>query len=103
MIYTYSDSYLKSLVTEEIEARALADVNAMGDYSNAQKYRLVPLRAYIIVCLENVAANDDVFSVKLKEYLSQYKEAYNLAKAEANKASTESGYIPMFGIGISRS
>ena len=66
--YTYPDAYLAKFCTEAIEDRAVADIAVMGTFNAYWTEKLVVLRAYILVCLENQADPDDLFTAKLKSY-----------------------------------
>jgi len=82
LAYTYSDPYLSPLATEARETRAIADLAEINLFSQEHLARLVPLRVYIIICLESVQRSDDAFSVKLAAYRREYDNALSLAKAE---------------------
>ncbi len=47
------------------------------------------LRTYILCCLENNASGEDVFSVKLKQYQTEWKAVYAAAQAAANLAASQ--------------
>lgn len=84
MTLTYHDSYLTPLVTEEREARALADVDRIATFPTVWREKLGVLRAYILTCLESNAESEDVFSVKLKQYQKEFDAALALARAALN-------------------
>ena len=81
----YGDSYLLPRIDKnpEWEERARADVAALGAFPEYWADRLVMLRVYITCCLESLAREDDVFSVKLREYRAEYKAALTEARAAA--------------------
>jgi hypothetical protein len=88
---TYHDAYLAPLIakTPDWESRAMADVAQLGAFPTLWTNKLVVLRAYILCCLESNAAEDDVFSVKLKQYQAEWKDVYAAAKVAANLAETK--------------
>ena len=97
--YTYYDPYLLTLVTEEREARALADVNAVRtDFPAAWLERLARLRAYVITCQESQKTADDLFSVKLAQYQKEYDKMLPLAIGAADAvvaAASGTNALPM--------
>jgi len=80
---TYHDSYLTPLLTEEREARALVDVAELGTFPAPWPDKLTVLRAYVLCCLESNATGEDVFSLKLKQYQAEFKEALKQARLVA--------------------
>jgi len=80
---TYHDSYLTPLLTEEREARALVDVAELGTFPAPWPDKLTVLRAYVLCCLESNANAEDVFSLKLKQYQAEFKEALKQARLVA--------------------
>lgn len=79
----YHDAYLSPLIdqTPEWEARAAQDVAQLGSFPGPWPDKLTTLRAYILCCLESNASSDDVFSVKLKQYQIEFKDALSAARA----------------------
>ena len=98
LTYTYHDAYLAPLIakTPDWEARAIADVAELGTFPTPWAERLIVLRAYLLCCLESNAAEDDVFSVKLKQYQTEWKSVLAAARAAANLAATQ----PAFAITV---
>lgn len=89
LTYSYTDQFLRRLVTEEVEDVALEDVTATyASFSAAWLARLVPLRAYIIVCQRNTVERDDTFSVKLGVYQKEYDTVLAAAKKDTTDATT---------------
>ncbi|MGQ9815719.1 MAG: hypothetical protein ACUVR3_11325 [Candidatus Roseilinea sp.] len=86
--YTYTDQVLSTLVTEQIEARAIAEINDLGTLPAPWPERLTVLRVYILVCLEYASTSDDPFSVKLPYYKSEFDTAVLKARAAARAASS---------------
>jgi hypothetical protein len=97
---TYSDPYLGVYANEERELRALNDVNLLGTFSTEWTERLQVLRVYIIICTESLQSSDDIFSVKLKQYMTEFKNV--LALAQADTATTTSTPQLLFSISMER-
>lgn len=97
---TYHDSYLKNIVTESRELRALDDVDGMGTFPDAWRARLGVLRAYMLTCMESAATAEDVFSLKLSQYRKEFADVLAQAKAAADQAAS----VPasLFSIPIER-
>lgn len=87
--YTYPDAYLAKFCTQAIETRAVADVAVMGTFNAFWTERLTVLRAYIIVCLENQADAEDLFTAKLKSYRAEMQTATAQAQAQAAADAAE--------------
>lgn len=79
----YFDAYLAPLIdkTPDYETRAAADVAQLGTFPAPWPDKLTVLRAYILCCLESAASAEDVFSLKLKQYQSEWKDTLDQAKA----------------------
>jgi hypothetical protein len=110
MTYTYPDAYLYRLMTEDIEARALADVvEIRSDFPAAWLERLTRLRAYVTLCLESVSKPDDLFTMKLAQYRKEFDQQLVLARAAADAAArstygnTTAGAASPFSIEMYRS
>jgi len=87
--YTYDDSYLGKLITPEIEIEALADVNEIyASFSATHLAKLVPLRAYILICQRKLASPDDAFSTKLATYTQEFKNRVAIAKNATTDATS---------------
>lgn len=97
---TYTDAYLTPLVTEARELRALADVDAIATFATGWREKLAVVRAYIIVCMESIKGENDVFSQKLTAYRKEWESLLR----QATLASTNSDGSPMrvLSIGIER-
>jgi hypothetical protein len=82
----YFDPYLAPLIdkTPEFETRAIADVAELGTFPDPWPDKLVVLRAYILVCLENSASAEDVFVLKLKQYQKEFDFTLRQAIAAVN-------------------
>jgi hypothetical protein len=85
--YTYTDSFLKNRITEEIETRAIDDVATSGEYSSTWTERLVIIRAYILASLEHLAKPDDAYAAKIQFYRKEYDSC--LINAKRAKAAEE--------------
>lgn len=97
--YTYPDAYLAKFCTEAIEDRAVADIAVMGTFNDYWTEKLVVLRAYILVCLENQADPDDLFTAKLKSYRSEMQVSATSAHAQAAAdAADADGTVNGFGM-----
>ena len=97
--YDYTDAYLAKFCTEAIEERAIADVAVMGTFNDFWTERLTILRAYIIVCLENQADAEDLFTAKLKSYRGEMQIAQAQAQVQAAADAAEAdGTVDSFGI-----
>ena len=80
----YADSYLKNLITEERETRALADVDRIATFPTEWREKLGVLRGYVMTCLESNAESEDVFSVKLSQYRKEFDATLLQARAALN-------------------
>lgn len=97
--YTYPDAYLAKFCTQAMETRAIADVAVMGTFNTFWTERLTVLRAYIIVCLENQADAEDLFTAKLKSYKVEMQGATASAQAQAAADAAESSNM-VNGFGV---
>ena len=98
LAYTYFDPYLITLVTQDRETRAIADVQAVrSDFPAAWLVRLTRLRAYVIVCQESQKMPDDLFGLKLTQYQKEYDKTMPLAIGAADAAivAAGTGVLPM--------
>ena len=91
LTYTYPDQYLRRQVTEEREARAVADVADLGTLPATWVQRLVVLRAYVLTCLECQEKPDDLFAAKLTTYRKEFDSALSLARSAQSAASAQTG------------
>ncbi len=104
MIYTYTDKQLTEIVTDPLEARAIEYIESLGTFPETPidwKGRLVVLRVYLILCQEHAAAQDDLYSVKLKNYRNEFDAVLSSARDAAQEAGEE--FNPLFSIPIERS
>lgn len=98
LAYTYADKYLASLVTTDIETRAIDDVEALGTFPAAWVERLTILRSYLLVCMESQKAPDDLFTAKLATYRREFDAALPLARQAQIAARAEAeGIAPSGG------
>ncbi|CDI04109.1 MAG: hypothetical protein WAU60_03400 [Candidatus Competibacter denitrificans] len=101
----YLDGYLAPLIDKKPtwEDRARLDVAAIGTFPEFWTDKLILLRVYILCCLESLATDEDVFSVKLKEYRAEYKEALAAARlATQSPEPTFAAQKPFLSIPILR-
>jgi hypothetical protein len=76
----YTDAYLKTRITPELEARARADIDAMGAFLPESRDKLTVLRVYLLACLEQGGQQDDTFAVKLGQYRKEFEFALRNAR-----------------------
>ena len=89
IIYSYLDPYLGNLVTEALETEALGDLAEIyADFSADWLEKLVPLRAYILLCTRNQTQADDVYSLKLATYRREFEAQLASAKASTTDSVT---------------
>lgn len=93
---TYYDAYLSPLVTQDYEDRAEVDIDAIGTFAAAWRDKLIVLRAYILICLESMAAADDLFTAKL----AQYRKEFDATLGKAKAATTDSNGNPLPSLSI---
>jgi hypothetical protein len=96
----YPDAYLAKFCTADREERAFADVDREGTFNTEWRNRLTVLRCYVIACLENQAAPDDLFTAKLKSYRAEYDAELVRARAAQPDASASGALI--FSIPLER-
>lgn len=80
-VNTFHDAYLAKHCTEAREARAYADVDALGTFAAAWRDKLATARTYVIACLECQASPDDLFGAKLKHYRGEFDTLLGQARA----------------------
>ena len=94
----YQDAYLKSRITADIEDRAYADVDRLGDFPETWRDDLAVIRAYILTCIEKQSSGEDLFTAKLGTYRLEFdallKQA-RAAKAEATSTSPAFFTVPI--------
>ncbi len=96
---TFNDPYLKKDATASRQSQATEQVNQMGTYPTFWRERLIELKTYIIICQECMAAEGDVYEVKLKAYRTEFSNALvsaNAAQAEANPENPNTGGNDMY-------
>ena len=98
---TYHDAYLANLVTDEREARALADVDAIGDFLPEWRERLAVARAYVIAATESQRAPEDLFGAKAERYRKEFTGMLPLARA-ASGATDDTGVGTIFSVPLER-
>jgi hypothetical protein len=105
IIYVYPDAYLARFCNQDREDRALADVAVMaGSRTFSADYieRLTILQAYVISCLENQAADDDLFTTKLKTYREQLQLVLSQAILDADATAETTGGFSLFAVPLER-
>ena len=95
---TYKDPFLAKLVSTQNEDDAAANVASLGEFPDSVVEQLTILRAYVLCCGDNVKAQDDIFSVKMKFYKTEYESALALARSKTKTGVTQS----IFSIPIGR-
>jgi hypothetical protein len=75
-------------------------VDREGTFNTEWRNRLTVLRCYVIACLENQAAPDDLFTAKLKSYRAEYDAELVRARAAQPDASASGALI--FSIPLER-
>lgn len=99
---SYEDSYLKSLVTEDRESRAINEVDSISsNFDDAWKERLSVIKAYEITSLECIAEKDDLFDVKYKHYRALFETLK--VQALANTTDDDGDPVSSLSYEISRS
>jgi hypothetical protein len=94
LAYTYPDAYLEVFCTEDRETRAIAEIDLLAGertFSAEWTEKLVILQTYIIACIENQAAMEDLFDVKLKLYRDELALQLARAKEAADEEADEIG------------
>jgi hypothetical protein len=78
---TYSDAYLRTLVTDARELRATVEVAELGTLPANWVTRLTIIRAYMITCTECLAEPNDTFAAKLSAYRKEFDQALVQARS----------------------
>ena len=97
--YTYRDPFLADLVSQQNEDTAIADIAAIADFKDSDLETLVPYRAYVLCCIDNVKESQDIFATKKKMYEKEFSDALLLARSKDIAGVTRS----LFSIPIERS
>lgn len=96
---SYPDSYLARHCTDDREARALANVDDLGEFADGWRERLAVLQCYIIACQECQADREDLFTTKLKTYRGEFDRQLAMARAATPDAA---GTSLVFAIPLER-
>lgn len=103
---TYSDGYLKNLVTDARELRAMVEVAELGTLPANWVTRLTITRAYMITCVECMKEPNDTFAAKLTAYRKDFDQALVQARAAQALIDAEAGTLTgggsMFTVPIER-
>lgn len=107
--YTYPDAYLQPYCTDAREARAIEDVAVYSaqlpegqEFSADWTERLVITQCYILACIENQGAPEDLFTAKLKTYREQFGILLPQAVAAAAKEADTPGGFGLFSVPLER-
>ena len=97
---TYRDAYLSKFCNLEMEDAAYDAVDLLGTFTDDWRDPLTIIKCYIIVCLENQADPEDLFSAKFKTYSKEFEGLL----AQARTATVDdAGNIPaVFSIPLER-
>lgn len=96
MPITYTDAYLKNLVSAPHETRAITEVDAIATFTTYWRDRLIEIRAYMLVCLDSMKAPEDLFTAKLTHYRKEWNDtlvAAKIALAESGSTATPPGFF----------
>ena len=97
---SYYDAYLSKHCTSEREVRAYAEVDLLGTFTDEWRDKLAVVKCYILVCLENQASAEDLFTEKLKTYNKEFDGL--LAQARTASADSEGNFAPIYTIPLER-
>lgn len=97
---TYTDAYLKDLMTQDYEDRAADHVDSLGTFATEWRDKLIVFRAYEIVCIEMQADPDDLFTAKQKTYGKEFDRM--LAQARIATPDEDGIFAPLFSIPLER-
>jgi len=92
-IYEYTDTFLASFVTVEIENRAIEYVSTFGSFSVDWVSKLSVARAYEIICIEYQNEPDDLFEKKRKIYSQEFSSILARARIATPDAEGNIGAI----------
>jgi len=97
---TYRDAYLSKFCNLEMETAAYAAVDLLGTFADSWRDALTILKCYILVCVENQADSEDLFTAKLQTY----KKEFDGLLAQARTATPDDdGNVPaVFSISLER-
>ena len=100
MSLDYRDAYLKDFCTYDVETLAYADVDLLGTFTTAWRDKLTLIKAYILVCQENQANDEDLFTAKLKTYQKEFDKL--LAQARTASPDDDGNYAPIYSVPLER-
>lgn len=107
----YPDAYLQRFCTDDREARAFAEVDLLptftatwndADAKATWRDRCARIKCYLIACVENQAAPDDLFTAKLKSYRAEYDVATAQAEAALAADQSETATLGIWSIPMER-
>ena len=87
-VHYYADAALSKYCTEEREARAIADVQQLGEFPAPWPATLERLATYVMACTECMSSPGDIFQTKLNAYNDQFKRALAAATDARTAAAT---------------
>jgi len=97
---TYRDAYLTKFCNLEMEDAAYAAVDLLGTFEDEWRDPLTIIKCYILVCLENQADAEDLFTAKFKSYSKEFE---GLIAQARTAAPDDDGNIPaVFSIPLER-
>lgn len=93
MLYEYTDEYLASggVINDEMEQRAIKDIEQYGFTNTFYIEKLTILRTYIICCLENQTRENDLYEIKLKHYKDEFFQILQEAKFDKAQSDNQNG------------
>lgn len=97
---TYRDAYLKKFCNSEMEDAAYAAVDLLGAFADEWRDPLTVLKCYELVCIENQADTEDLFTAKLKTYSKEF--AGLLSQARTAAVDSDGNMFPVFSIPLER-
>lgn len=103
--YVYNDRYLSKFITNDVEARAIADVAVLAGsatFSAPWIQRLAIAQAYVLAALENQADPEDLFAAKLKTYRQQLEVLLPQARYDASQTAGVVDGFGLFGVPMER-
>ena len=97
---TYRDAYLSKFCNQEMEDAAYAAVDLLGTFTDSWRDALTILKCYILVCVENQADSEDLFTAKLKTYTKEFDGL--LAQARTATPDDDGNVSAVFTISLER-
>jgi hypothetical protein len=98
---TYRDAYLTKFCNLEMEDAAYAAVDLLGTFADEWRDPLTIIKCYLLVCLENQADPEDLFTAKYATYSKEFEGL--LAQARSATPDDAGNIPPIFSVPIGRS